>query len=71
MFVVLVNVIVPALWGEKVGVRHKQVVVILDSMVQVVAQSGSGQVVKDRIKEVHSIRVSRMVLETKKENQVV
>ena len=61
----------PALLGKKVGVRHKQVVVILDGMVQVVAQSRSGQVVKDRIKEVHSIRVSRMVLETKKENQVV
>ena len=71
VLVVLFNVIAPALWGEKVGVRYKQVVVILDGMVQVVAQSGSGQVVKDWIEEIHSIWVPRVVLKPREKDQMM
>ena len=71
MFVVLVNVLVPVLCTHKMRIRHKQVVVPLNGMMQVVTQSWSGKVVKDRIEKVHSIGVARMVLKSKEENQVV
>ena len=41
-------------------VRHNQNVLVLDDMVQVVAKGCSGQVVKDRVEEIHSIRVPRV-----------
>ena len=71
VFVVLFNVILPPLWTEKVGVWHKQVVIILDGMMQIVTQSWPGKIVKDGIEKVHCIWVSRVVLKPREKDQMV